>query len=343
MTNYEIYAGHVPQNMTLCGLLPSLHRMPEETAEKVSANVASLAKCASGGRVRFKTDSKRIKLAVELACEAPNCAADLLCDGVYVGKIAPPEDSDETYYEGEFALEGEAGEVCIFLPRTAEVKRLTVSLDDGASVLPPESYASPYPIVYYGSSITMGASSKSPSKSYTSLVSERLGYDHVNLGFGGSAKGERAMAEYIAGLKMSAFVLDYEHNADSIDYLRATHKPFFDIIRSAHPTLPILIISRPDTDADPVRCALGRRVVMDTYHAALDAGDMFVDYVDGFYLWGNEDRHLCHAGDGVHPNEVGFARMADVIAPRLKALLLRDGARGYVEEDGADDKYRLNL
>lgn len=343
MKSYILTETHTPEEMSLHGLLPGLVRMPDEVAKTVSPNVRNLARCTSGGRLRFVTDSAVMSLHVQLEGEAPNSAISVTADGVFVGH-AGPINAEAEAWDGEFDLgrPGEKKTVTVFLPRTGHPSEITVSLPDTATVEKAAPYKVKKPVVYYGSSITMGAICTSPSKCYTALVSERLGTEHINLGFGGSAKGECAMAEYIASLDMSAFVLDYEHNAPTIDHLRATHKPFFDIIRKAHPTLPILIVSRPDTDWDYLRACEGRRVIMDTFHTALADGDKYVDYVDGFYLWGNYDRHTCRQEDDCHPTDEGFARMADVIAPRLSALMERCGV-STVEPDARDDMFPINI
>ncbi|MBR5447348.1 MAG: hypothetical protein IKV40_02875 [Clostridia bacterium] len=343
MKTYILTENRTPDEMSLHGLLTGLVRMPDEVAARVSPNVRSLVRCTSGGRLRFVTDSDSMSIYVKLIEEAPNSAISVVVDGRYVGH-AGPVNAEAEEWDGEFAL-GEAGvkkTVTVFLPRTGHPVEIKLSFPDGATVEKASPYKVEKPIVYYGSSITMGAICTSPAKCYTALVSERLGAEHLNLGFGGSALGETVMAEYIAGLDMSAFVLDYEHNAPTLDHLRATHKPFFDIIRKAHPTLPILIISRPDTDADFMRCYEGRRIIMDTFHAALDSGDRYVDFIDGSFLWGNYDRHLCRCDDMCHPNDEGFARTADVVAPRLASLMKRCGV-SEVEPDGRDSIFRINI
>ena len=53
------------------------------------------------------------------------------------------------------------------------------------------------------------------------------------------------MAKAIAGLKLSAFVLDYDHNSYNPKHLTETHEKFFRIVREAQPTLPIIIVSGP--------------------------------------------------------------------------------------------------
>jgi hypothetical protein len=81
------------------------------------------------------------------------------------------------------------------------------------------------------------------------MLSRLLDVDHINLGFSGSARGEPAMAGCIASLAMSAFVMDYDHNAPDLKHLEDTHEAFFRTIRARHPALPVLMLSRPEIDA----------------------------------------------------------------------------------------------
>ncbi len=330
MKRFTVSPGSIPSGFRVCGLIEDFTRMPRSAAEAVSSPVADLSRCPTGGRIRFRTDSDILSVSVTLEYGNMNSAADVLADGILCGKICAPRE-DDAEFSGVVTLAkagvSECGvkkmrDVTVFFPRTAPVKSISLAVEESSNIEAPVPYKTEAPIVFYGSSITMGAISSSPSRAYTALVAERLGADHINLGFGGNAKGEAAMAEYIASLNMSAFVMDYEHNADTVAYLKETHAPFFRIIRKAKPELPIMIITRPDTDREFFRSCMGRRAALDTFHEALDAGDRHVDFIDGSFLWGDEDRALCTV-DGCHPNDLGFSRMADVVAPRLKKLMER--------------------
>lgn len=57
----------------------------------------------------------------------------------------------------------------------------------------------------YGSSITHGGSSISPTGSYAMRIAQKLGVDLINLGFAGSAHLEECMADYIADRKDWSF------------------------------------------------------------------------------------------------------------------------------------------
>jgi hypothetical protein len=138
------------------------------------------------------------------------------------------------------------------------------------------------------------------------------------LGFSGNAKGEIDMAKYIAGLKMSAFVFDYDYNASSVEELKKTHKPFYREIRAAHPDLPVLFMTIPNFDYDP-SAPLRRQVVLETFLDAKSRGEK-VWFIDGETFYGAENRDAC-AVDTCHPNDLGFYQMARAVKPVLKEML----------------------
>ena len=143
--------------------------------------------------------------------------------------------------------------------------------------------------------------------------------DHINLGFSGNAKGEEAIAEYIAGLKMSAFVYDYDHNAPNPAHLAATHERMFRIIRNAQPELPILMLTRPKyylEETEKERLEIVRR----TYENALAAGDKNVYFIPGPELLMDLVREEALV-DNCHPADGGFISMAYVIGEKLKEIL----------------------
>lgn len=244
---------------------------------------------------------------------------DFYIDRVFRGSLRP-ESNIQTEYEGGINKEKKLSQVTINLPLYNGVTEVYIGVDEDAVVTAPEEYCIARPVVFYGSSITQGGCASRPGNAYTSILTRWTDADHINLGFSGSALGEPIMAKYIASLSMSAFVMDYDHNAPSVEHLKATHKPFFKIIREAQPTLPVIFITKPDYDSDPVGNAMRRDVINETYISAQAAGDRAVYFVDGQSLFGTRDRDACTV-DTCHPNDLGFMRMAEAVYPVLKKIL----------------------
>jgi lysophospholipase L1-like esterase len=308
-------------------------RLTPEIVERMP-HYDGLGKRTGGARVRFCTDSAVVHIRYRTLSEKVDRSMGLPASaGVdvylgaglqsrYAGLVAPADYGyKDTLIEGEINKSAAMELVTINLPRNEGLTFLEIGVADDAAVKPAPNYRIKKPIVFYGSSITEGGSAPRPGTSYVSAVSRWLDTDYYNYGFSGAAKGEPAFAEYIASHQnMSAFVMDYDHNAPSAEHLRETHAPFFDVIRKAHPALPVLMMTKPDFDNDPDNNAERRAVVMNTYMRAVNGGDRNVYFLDGEQFFGFFGREECTA-DRIHPNALGFMRMAEHVYPTLKKML----------------------
>ena len=301
-------------------------RMPKAVAESVSEPVTWLYANTAGGRVRFQTDSPYVAIHAEYGAvgDFPHFALsgsagfDLYVGTRYQGTFMPPVHLEGGYESIIDMKRAEMREITINFPLYSEVKKLCIGLDENASILPPREYTVKKPVVFYGSSITQGGCASKPGSTYESILSNALDFDYLNLGFSGNAKGEPAMAEYIASLPMSAFVLDYDHNAPTWEHLEETHERFFKIVREKNPKLPILMLTRPVYF--PGEWEVGfAKTVRKTYENARKSGDENVYLLTGRELMALvQDNGLV---DGVHPTDSGFLSMANAILPILRKVL----------------------
>lgn len=301
-------------------------RLPETLIPRFCEGLQVLAHHTAGGHVRFRTDARRI--AVRASSLYPDSSMnhmaltgskglDLYADGEYCGTIRPG--TTDEWFEGVCELKSGIKDVEINMPLYNGLTHLLIGLSADARLLAPRPYRFNEPVVYYGSSITQGGCASRPGNSYQGFLSRWLDADQVNLGFSGNAKGELEMAEYIAGLPMCAFVYDYDHNAPDVEHLRRTHEPFFQMIRRMRPELPVIFVTKPDSEHDP-HGEERRELIYAAYAHAREAGDAHVWFVDGRTLFGEADRGDCTV-DGCHPNDLGFYRMAQAIYPALKEAL----------------------
>ena len=310
------------------------HRLPVRVAQATNEGVAGLNFHTSGGRVRFRTDSPYLVLQAKMSHVGlmPHMALTGIA-GLDVYVTAPEgeryQGSCNVGWGDDIALRatergGYANEIH-FDTRLAGMKDVTVNLplyngvDDllvgiapGSRLAAAADYRPILPTVYYGSSITQGGCASRPGNNYCAMLSRRFNVDFVNLGFSGSAKGEAVMAEYVAGLPMSALVYAYDHNAPTVEHLAATHEAMYKTVRAAHPDIPVIMITRPKPFYAPEEIAR-RAVVRSTYENALAAGER-VYFVDGEQVC----RLLGVDGitvDGCHPNDLGFACVTAALEP----------------------------
>ncbi len=292
-------------------------RLPDDVAKTVSDGVHYGSRYTAGGRVRFRTNSSFIAIHYEGEMgKMPHfaftgsCGFDIYLGTRFAGEYVPPLDNKMGYESIiEFGL-SQMKEVTINFPTYSLVSELYIGLDENAAVEAPTPYKIEKPVVYYGSSITQGGCSSRPGTCYQPYITRRFDCDHINLGFSGNARGEDEIANHIAGLDMSLFVYDYDHNAPSIEHLEATHERMFKIIREKNPELPIIMMSRPKPYLE--RHEFARlEIIKKTYENAKAAGDKNVYFIDGRDLCkvcGNEG-----TVDNCHPTDLGFFSMAQTL------------------------------
>ncbi len=291
-------------------------RMPEAVAKSVSYGVGVWHSSPTGGRIRFRTDSKHIALFVDekpfwVKSESFYAAAgfEIIADGKYAATVSPKNEADEQFCGNARFETSKMRDVTIYMPlHSVDVRNVFVGLDKGSKLEPPKDYRINKPIVYYGSSITQGNCASKSSTHYEAFIERWLNADYLDLGFAGNAKGEKTMMDYIASLDMSAFVLDYDYNADNAEFLKNTHFNCYETVRRAHPDIPIIMASMPLAH----RTAESRArfdVIKQTYDYAVANGDNKVAIIDGRELIGGADAEWCLV-DGCHPTDLGFYRMA---------------------------------
>ncbi len=308
-------------------------RLPMNVAEKVNDGVKLLSTNTAGGRVRFKTDSPYIAISVKwpsmmhfphmpvTGVSGFDTYSKTENGYVYENTFIPPVDANDGYESIQYFRTRKMRDITIDFPLYNDVSELYIGLANDAVIESGDKYKNKKPIVYYGSSITQGGCASRPGTSYQAIISRRFDYDYINLGFSGSALGEEPIARYIADLDMSCFVMDYDHNAYNYKYLQKTHLPFYKIIREKNPELDIILMSSPlCTVLEDIEER--KAVIKATYDYAVQNGDKHIYFVDGqkmFPLYGGDSGTV----DGIHPNDLGFMCMANLLAEEIKKCSIK--------------------
>lgn len=308
----------------------TLQRLPSEVIEKIP-DLSFLGRRPMGARLGFRTNSKRFSLKIEFdtlnvdvgmsiySCQSAYVFAGERTSSRFLG-LSSPYNYENKVFEKTFNKTDEMEDITIFLPRNEIIKNVWISVEDEATIEPPTPYKYSKPMLFYGSSITEGGIACNVCNGYNALISRHLDADYYNLGFSGNAKGEIEMADYINTIDMSVFIYDYDHNAPTVEHLSATHEPFFKRIREKNPTLPIVMMTRPFAvyGEDEIK---RREVVRKTYENAISQGDKNVYFINGEDFFKNDpDREVCFI-DTIHPNDLGFYKMALIIEPIIKKIL----------------------
>ena len=198
----------------------------------------------SGGRLRFNTDSGNLTIKVDYGrIESYRhfpltgvAGLDVFVENGnsrnWLGTVLPQSRINKSV-TCSFVLptKKQWNSIVINFPMYAEVEKISLGLDVNSRIASPRKFTIPRPIVFYGSSITQGCAAGKPSNNYPDLVSNYFDANFVNLGFSSSALGERQIAETITKINMSAFVMEYDHNAPTVQHLQDTHYEFYKTIR----------------------------------------------------------------------------------------------------------------
>ncbi|MFD3871508.1 GDSL-type esterase/lipase family protein [Streptomyces sp. NPDC058623] len=179
--------------------------------------------------------------------------------------------------------------------------------------------------VVHGDSITEGWWSTRPAHGWPAVTGRALGWDTVNLGYAGAARGELATAEQLSAIPADVLTLAFGTNCWSrVPYsaplLYETTRAFLDLIRQGHPRTPLLLVSpllRPDAERTPNRLGATLGALRDAMERAtrdrIDAGDGRLALLAGRDLLGPE-----HLADGLHPNDTGHQVLGLAVVTALR-------------------------
>lgn len=307
-------------------------RIPEDVAKKVSEGVYFLHTNTAGGRVRFKTNSSRISIIAKMDhlglmphfALTGSVGFDLYAkekkNVVYCGSFIPPFNVSGGFESTIQLPNSNMKTFTINFPLYSEVAELYIGIENNAVLEKAEDYTIAKPVVFYGSSITQGGCASRPGSSYQSILSTKFDFDYINLGFSGNAKAEDEIVNYIGNLDMSVFVMDYDHNAPTVEHLQNTHEKMFNAIRGQNPDLPIILMSRPKyylNDEEKIRL----EIIRTTYQNALAKGDNNV-----YLITGKDLMKLARdegTVDNCHPNDLGFFSMACAVEKVMKKIFIK--------------------
>jgi lysophospholipase L1-like esterase len=307
-------------------------RLPLRYKNKVSEEVWALSKNSSGLSVRFMTNSTLIKVKWELTTYAgsmPHMAAtgsmgvDLYykqgTQWQFVNTGIPKSKKNEAMLVE--SMNAEWREFRMFLPLYSGITNLEIGIDSASEIQLP-ARDDKKPIVFYGTSITQGACASRPGMAYTNIISRKLNADCINFGFSGNGTMDTEMAQVFSEIDASYYIIDCVVNMTPEQIMQNT-LPFIEILRSAHPETPIVLIE----GTLPQDAALNQQkkfilsvknpALKNEYEKMMEAGIKNVYYVTRENLIGNDHEATV---DGTHFTDLGFMRFADALTNELKKI-----------------------
>ncbi len=312
-------------------------RFPVNPDPVLPEGVESLSNCTAGGQIKFRSDSKRIAVKVKLP--APGAMYHMPNTGssgfdLYLGDsirqtfygVSVFDVKDDEYTHEFIQLESSVmREFTLNFPLYNGVEEFSLALEEGTSIAAPTPFVDDRPIVVYGTSIAHGGCASRPGMCYTNILSRKLNRPFINLAFSGSGKGEPEVAEHIASITNPAMlILDYEANV-SPKVMAETLPGFIRILRSKHPTTPMLIVSKVAYAREIFDKNLkkqredSKKIEVENVERCQANGDKNIYFINAEFFQG-EDFWECTV-DGVHPTDLGFYRMAENLLPEIEKRL----------------------
>ncbi len=301
-------------------------RLPATAKDKVRAPVWDLSHDSAGMCLRFMTEATSIRIRWTLRKESlamPHMPAtgvsgiDLYMrtdNGrwTFVKNGRPSSKSNETSFRV-----APGAECMLYLPLYNGVESLQIGVpkDKALSIPVGSSGKQNKPIVFYGTSITQGGCASRPGMACTAIVRRQLDVPVINLGFSGNGKMEPEMADLLAELDPTVYVLDCLWNMSSTEVSERIG-PFVKTLRRARPGTPILLVedSSVSNTTPTEKGAILRRIY----------DDLRTDGITNLHFLSNRDM-LGTDGDGTvdgcHPNDHGMMRQAIEFRRSLAAIL----------------------
>jgi len=311
-------------------------RLPAAAEGKVTTAVWDLSRHSAGMLVRFRTDATSIWADYTLFLERlalPNMTAigasglDLYArddDGKWrwVGVTRPASKVvRQTFVTG---IAPRLREYAVYLPLYNGVENLSLGVPADAR-FEPMAPRTDRPIVFYGTSITHGASASRPGMVHTAILGRRFERPVINLGFSGNGRMDAAVGEFLVTIDAAVYVIDCLPNMDAAQ-VRQKCVPLVNQLRAVHPNTPIVLVEdRRNTNSwilpERNQFHTDNHAALRECHAALQkAGVRGIHYLAGDDLLGDDAEA---STDGSHPSDLGFVRQADHFERVLRKLLPR--------------------
>jgi hypothetical protein len=212
----------------------------------------------------------------------------------------------------------------LYLPLYNGVSSVEIGIhkDNPMSKGAPRPLAASKPILFYGTSITQGGCASRTGMVHTAILGRKLNVPVINLGFSGNGRMEPELANLLAEVDASVYVLDCLPNMQAKEVAERV-EPFVQILRRAHPETPIVLVEdRSYQNAFLVterreRNASSRAALKKAYDGLLAAGVKGLHYLPGDNLLGDDGEGTV---DSSHPTDLGFMRQANAFYPVLAPL-----------------------
>ena len=308
-------------------------RFPAEVEKNIPAPVWSLSRDSAGMMARFQSDSTTIavrytlrndRLAMPHMPATGASGADLYAQddkGVWrwVYCSQPTGKNVETVLIS--GIPKQSREFQLYLPLYNGIEKLEIGTLKNAKF---QGHSPrPKPLVFYGTSITHGASASRPGMIHTAILGRRLNLPILNLGFSGNGRMDTGVNEMMGKLDAAAYVIDCLPNMGP-ELVTERTAPLVRQLRAARPETPIILVEdRRNTNSWILKSrndfhTANHAALKNAYDSLIKSGVKNLYYINGDNLLGDDNDGTV---DASHPTDLGFYRQALEMEPVIKKAL----------------------
>lgn len=302
-------------------------RLPDSLENKIRPSLWELGRCSAGLAVRFRSNSSAIAAKWEVLYDQkmshmnPTGVKGLdlyaLVDGKwrFVNSGRPQgKNNTATIISNMHPLERE---YMLYLSLYDCVTSLKIGIDSTSTISQPQVQlpVREKPVVCYGTSIQQGCSATRPGMAHTNILSRWLNREFINLGFSGNAQLDFEIADVVAGVDASLYILDFVPNSSVRQIEEKTNK-FYSIIRDKHPQTPILFVENPVYTHGLFDQRAGKdvedknKVLNIVFNSLKTHGEKNIYLLSAKDILGTDGEATI---DGIHFTDVGFMRYARLL------------------------------
>lgn len=211
----------------------------------------------------------------------------------------------------------------LYLPIYDGLDSLSIGVAPDAAVNPlPKPFGGKKKMVVMGSSITHGSAVSNPAMTYTARLGRELDMETANLGASGQCKLEDFFGRIAADSQADVFVFDVFSNPSGKQIDERLER-FVETVRAAHPGVPLIFLQTLCRESTNFNRQF--QTFEATKREAAERGmKKILEKYDNVYFINPGmpigDDHEATV-DGVHPTDLGFERMLEVITPQIKKIL----------------------
>ncbi|OFY71402.1 MAG: hypothetical protein A3G23_04410 [Bacteroidetes bacterium RIFCSPLOWO2_12_FULL_37_12] len=326
----------------IIGQLPNctgFNRLPDSSFYTTRTAIYNLSKFSTGLGIRFKTNSSILRIKWSLlrnsyyAFMAPTAVKgfDLYSyqnnKWQYAGVALPSgkKDNDTVIISN---MTSEEREFLLNLPLYDEITNLEIGIDVSATISKSTETIidTINPIIFYGTSITQGASASRPGMTYCGLLARELNKEIINLGFSGNGFFETEIAKYFMTANPSLLFLDCTPNSPP-DTILKNLPLLVEYVKSINDTLPIIFmesIVRENSFYKTSSTINSLDYIRQQNQTLRDVFDQLSKtYTHLYYISSENIIGKDHEGtvDGVHLNDLGIFRMYKTLSIYINDIL----------------------